>query len=109
MCWFEIDDDSDIHDPTEAYISHEEVGDEDLSTAATLSWNYVQEDEDDDIDIEMPSRTSKLHRSFEAGRVKIKSLISCRDATGALWRRYRLISWLKTHSRRNVDIRRMTL
>ena len=55
-----------------------------FSTAATLSWNYVQEDEGDGIDIEMPSRAPKLHRSFEAGRVTIKSLISCRDATGAV-------------------------
>ena len=78
------DDDSDVHGPTGVTSSHEEVGDEGLSTAATLSWNYVQEDEGDGIDIEMPSRAPKLHRSFEAGRVKIKSLISCRDATGAV-------------------------
>ena len=71
------DDDSDVHGITGVTSSHEEVGDEGLSTAATLSWNYVQEDEGDGIDIEMPSRAPKLHRSFEAGRVKIKSLISC--------------------------------
>ena len=90
MCWFEMTITRMSTTLLEQPISHEEVGDEDLSTAATLSWNYVQEDErrrhwyrDVFQDPEIAQGLLKL------GRVKIKSLISCRDATGAVWRRWR--------------------